>query len=105
MTWRFDTQRPMAKHRDPIQGEFFSTESISSVADSVVRESIQNSMDAKPKDASRSVLVEFSVITIPRSKAGVLGSELTLSESSSRTPPATGPLALLLGRRVLLPTR
>lgn len=76
MTWVFDMQSPMAKHRDPIQGEFFSTESISSVADSVVRESIQNSMDAKPKDASRSVLVEFSVITIPRSKAKVFLSDL-----------------------------
>ena len=36
----------MSKQRDPIQGEFFNTDSIKNSADEVVREAIQNSLDA-----------------------------------------------------------
>ncbi len=36
----------MLKNREPVQGEFFSAESIDSVAESLVREAIQNSLDA-----------------------------------------------------------
>lgn len=76
MAWTFAQQNPMAKHRDPIQGEFFSTESISSVADSVVRESIQNSMDAKFRDEAPNVRVEFSIVTISKSQADRLFADL-----------------------------
>ena len=76
MSWTFAKQTPMAKHRDPIQGEFFSTESISSDADSVVRESIQNSLDAKFEGGSSIVRVEFSIVTISKSKADPLFSDL-----------------------------
>ena len=74
--WTFAPQNPMAKHRDPIQGEFFSTESISSVADSVVRESIQNSMDAKLRGEASDVRVEFSVVTVSKSQADRLFADL-----------------------------
>lgn len=36
----------MMKQRDPIQGQFFDTESIKNAADALVREAIQNSLDA-----------------------------------------------------------
>jgi hypothetical protein len=36
----------MTKQRDPIQGEFFNTDSITTTADEVVREAVQNSLDA-----------------------------------------------------------
>ena len=36
----------MSKQRDPIQGEFFNTDSIKNAADEIVREAIQNSLDA-----------------------------------------------------------
>lgn len=45
-TWRFVKRQPMSKQRDPIQGEFFNTESITTAADEVVREAIQNTLDA-----------------------------------------------------------
>ena len=45
-TWRFVERRPISKQRDPIQGEFFNTESITTQADEVVREAVQNSLDA-----------------------------------------------------------
>jgi hypothetical protein len=44
---------------DPIEGEFFTTEALSSVTDALVRESIQNSLDAA--NGSGPVQVRFSL--------------------------------------------
>ncbi len=44
--WHFDIYRPQDKRRDPIQGEFFSSETISDPGRALVREGIQNSLDA-----------------------------------------------------------
>jgi len=44
--WYFDTYRAQEKRRDPIQGEFFSSETISDPGRALVREGIQNSLDA-----------------------------------------------------------
>ncbi|HCO27063.1 MAG: hypothetical protein CME31_22440 [Gimesia sp.] len=38
--------------RDPIQGEFFATESIENSADALIREGIQNSLDARRKTSN-----------------------------------------------------
>jgi len=59
----------MEKHRDPIQGEFFTTESIDSIADSVVRESIQNSLDAKAANGDEPIEVRFTVGRVPMKSA------------------------------------
>lgn len=53
MNWHF---RPLAigeKIREPIQGEFFSTEAIHNPAEALVREAIQNSLDAAHGDSVR----------------------------------------------------
>jgi hypothetical protein len=44
--WQFNTYRLQDKRRDPIQGEFFSSEAISDPGRALVREGIQNSLDA-----------------------------------------------------------
>lgn len=44
--WYFLPQRPGDTTREPIQGEFFSTEAISNTAEALVREGNQNSLDA-----------------------------------------------------------
>jgi hypothetical protein len=44
--WFFRKKRPGEKIRNPIQGEFFATEAIDGPAQALVRESIQNSLDA-----------------------------------------------------------
>ena len=46
-TWFFTPRGLMHKDRDPVLGEFFTTDSIKTIADSIVRESIQNSIDAR----------------------------------------------------------
>jgi len=34
---------------NPVQGEFFASEEVGDIADSLVREAIQNSLDARPR--------------------------------------------------------
>lgn len=45
--WIFNTLRVGDKLRNPIQGEFFATSAIEGPAQALIRESIQNSLDAK----------------------------------------------------------
>lgn len=44
--WRFKPKQPDDTTRDPISGEFFATEAIRNSAEALVREGIQNSLDA-----------------------------------------------------------
>ena len=44
--WKFRMMTRGEMNADPIESEFFSTEHLDSVADALVRESIQNSLDA-----------------------------------------------------------
>lgn len=44
--WHFKQQQPRDTVREPIQGEFFATEAIASSAEALVREGIQNALDA-----------------------------------------------------------
>lgn len=46
-SWRFDRMRASSKNREPIQGEFFATDAISNPGEALVREGIQNSLDAR----------------------------------------------------------
>jgi hypothetical protein len=45
--WHFYRHRKGPKIREPIQGEFFSTDVISTRAEALIREGIQNSLDAR----------------------------------------------------------
>jgi len=51
--WHFRSLQKGEKIRDPIQGEFFATDAIADPAHALVRESIQNSLDAATADAIR----------------------------------------------------
>jgi hypothetical protein len=52
MDWHHRSKAPDEKVRDPIQGEFFSTEAIKNPADALVREAVQNAMDATLRDSA-----------------------------------------------------
>jgi len=56
--WRFRKMQPGEINVDPIEGEFFTTEALGSITDALVRESIQNSLDAAEGDGP--VTVSFS---------------------------------------------
>src|SRR5262245_4358976 len=47
MQWSFRKQSPGENNRDSMIGEFFSTEAIENPAEALVREGIQNALDAK----------------------------------------------------------
>lgn len=59
--WHFRRKARGEKIRDPIQGEFFATEAIENPAQALVRESVQNSLDAA-EDGS-AVTVRFFLAT------------------------------------------
>lgn len=48
--WHFNELRPGDKTREPTQGEFFATDAIRDPAEALIREALQNSLDAGEKD-------------------------------------------------------
>jgi hypothetical protein len=44
--WQFRKMNKGEMNVDPIEGEFFSTEALGSLPDALIREAIQNSLDA-----------------------------------------------------------
>lgn len=44
--WNFNQPKPGDKNREPVLGEFFATEAITNAAEALVREGIQNALDA-----------------------------------------------------------
>jgi len=59
-TWKFLEMQRGDVNRDPIEGQFFSTEALESMADALVRESIQNSLDAALGGGPVRVRIAFS---------------------------------------------
>ena len=83
--------RPGEINVDPIEGEFFTTEAVGSINDALVRESIQNSLDAAEGEAP--VRVRFSFYRQPDNSAVVddylsgLFSHLTAKHSGLQALP------------------
>jgi hypothetical protein len=61
--WRFREMQPGEINVDPIEGEFFTTEAIGSITDALVREAVQNSLDAAR--GQEPVTVRFSFYSRP----------------------------------------
>lgn len=59
--WKFVEKLPNMKSREAMQGEFFANSSIDDETHALVREAIQNSLDAKIKGADGPVRVRFKV--------------------------------------------
>ena len=74
MGWHYRVKAPNEKVRDPIQGEFFSTEAIKNPADARVREAIQNALDAALKDGNGHPMRRrnYSALNIARGTARML---------------------------------
>ena len=58
--WRFHRMTGGEENVNPVQGEFFASEDVGDIADSLVRESIQNSLDARPTNPEEPAEVVFS---------------------------------------------
>lgn len=59
MEWHFIKYRPDGTTRDPIAGEFFSTDAIENPAQALVREGIQNALDALDTHKGESVHIRI----------------------------------------------
>jgi len=53
MSWRFNMMTPGDLNVDPVEHEFFATETLGGVTDAIVREAIQNSLDAAADEKVR----------------------------------------------------
>jgi hypothetical protein len=62
-TWRFREMHRGEMNVDPIEGEFFNTEAIASISDALVREAIQNSLDASVGRGPVTVRFSFKSLT------------------------------------------
>ena len=58
--WYFRRKAPGEKIRNPIQGEFFATEAIEGPGEALVRESVQNSLDARAGNGPVSVRIRLA---------------------------------------------
>jgi hypothetical protein len=58
--WFFRKLRPGDTTREPIQGEFFANEAISNSAEALVREGIQNTLDARWNGQAAEVRIRLS---------------------------------------------
>ena len=65
--WRFREMQPGEINVDPIEGEFFTTEALGSLNDALVRETIQNSLDAAI--GNEPVTVKFSFGKQPKDQS------------------------------------
>lgn len=98
--WRFRRMQPGEMNIDPIEAEFFSTEALGSMADALVREAIQNSLDARrpgEKLAMRiAVALADTALEGPGRRGYTQGLAAHLNASRSgltRPPPADEPLS------------
>jgi hypothetical protein len=64
--WNFKERIAGSKNRNPIQDEFFNSSEALTEISSLVRESIQNSLDAKIENSNDPVLLKFSISEISK---------------------------------------
>ena len=103
--WRFREMQPGEMNVDPIEGEFFTTEALRSITDALIRESIQNSLDASA--GSEPVTVRFSHHLNPVARAdsnelrklyidGLSPHLLSKHSGLQETPPLVEPLSFIV---------
>ena len=68
--WNFREVPPGIKNRNPVQDEFFNSSEALTEISSLVRESIQNSLDAADENLDLPVLLKFSIAEISKSTFG-----------------------------------
>jgi hypothetical protein len=59
--WSFSPKRPSDKTRDPVAGEFFASDAIKNAGEALVREGVQNSLDARVDRGGGIASVRISV--------------------------------------------
>ena len=100
ISWRFAEANPNVMERDPIQEEFFSNSNTLTDLSSLIRESIQNSLDAHDANLPN-VVVRFSINEVDLARVsedffGSLGKHLEASLTQTHHLPSEGKCKYLL---------
>lgn len=100
--WKFRRMQPGEMNIDPIEAEFFSTEALGSLADALVREAVQNSLDARVDGGQLRMRIYFAApgAMLEGERRAAYVAELAPHLNASRsglTPPdvATEPLSFM----------
>jgi len=68
--WHFIPRRPCDRARDPKNDAFFTAESLENLSEALIREGIQNSLDAAKRDAqAREVRIRIAYVSAPSPEA------------------------------------
>lgn len=99
MSWQFNKMVPGDLNVDPMEKEFFLTEALGSVTDALVREAIQNSLDAA-RNVSERVIVRFLLGQADESAKQRYLDDLwphvqASIDGTGKLPPRTAPLTFL----------
>ncbi len=92
--WRFRKMQPGEINIDPIEEEFFTTEALGSITDALVREAIQNSLDARNGSNPVTVRFDFQKISLQDQPAiaehyfSGLGGHLQVKQSGLQNVPS-----------------
>jgi hypothetical protein len=92
--WRFRKMQPGEINIDPIEEEFFTTEALGSITDALVREAIQNSLDARNGSGPVTVRFDLQKISLQDQPAiaeryfSGLGSHLQAKQSGMQNIPS-----------------
>jgi hypothetical protein len=90
MTWNFRKKQRNEKIRNPIQGEFFATDAIAGPAQALVRESVQNSLDAAQNTPAGTAPVRIRMLLRSGSDALPAGESQELFRGAWEHYAATG---------------
>ena len=69
--WHFNPRRPCDRMRDLANDAFFTAESLENLSEALVREGIQNSLDAARRDAGGVRQVTIRICLVPKATAEV----------------------------------
>lgn len=96
--WRFRRMQPGEMNVDPIEAEFFSTASLDSLTDALVREALQNSLDARLGSEPVRVRIVFPpALDAPQRWFSGLWEHLEASRSGvAEVPDRAAPLPFVL---------
>ncbi|MDP2863526.1 MAG: hypothetical protein Q8N95_12100 [Desulfobacterales bacterium] len=95
--WRFRKMQPGEINIDPIEEEFFTTEALGSITDALVREAIQNSLDARNGSGPVTVRFDLQKISLQDQPAiaeryfSRLGDHLQAKQSGLQDVPSFNP--------------
>ena len=102
--WQFRVMGRGEMNQDPVQDDYFNTAALDSYSDALVREAIQNSLDAKVKDSDDPVRVRITFpddSSLPRAEDAEryldsLWSHIEATDVINETPETNGKVPFLL---------